>query len=207
MRFIHGFAATAMVFVSGIASAQYDFNDFNEAVDKGKVNAAATQSQASRSSADPNVMRQFASSGVTLSGLANSGTSPASTTVSHETTSPEAMSASSSRMGPYTTCGQTASFRARAVETQPLTSCGFLKGHSCDSDQGCKICQPLMTHQPVNLPPPASLRGYFNASPCTANVWDGYACEAAAECAKVQRKLAPPSHHDGWTDSRKARCE
>ncbi|MGV3483110.1 MAG: hypothetical protein ACO1RT_01690 [Planctomycetaceae bacterium] len=66
---------------------------------------------------------------------------------------------------------------------------------------GCQSCGhashrhecAVMPYRTPNLPAPATIHGYFRASPCVANVWDGYSCEAAAECAKTQRKLM--GHH------------
>ncbi len=68
---------------------------------------------------------------------------------------------------------------------------------------GCQKCQGSVPrrecvhpqYQAPNLPSPTSLRGYFKASPCIANVWDGYSCEAAANCAKIQQKLAGGHTH------------
>lgn len=62
-------------------------------------------------------------------------------------------------------------------------------GSGCEScASGCRSCA-VMAHYPVNLPAPSTLRGYFNASPCVANVWDGYACDAAKECQRTQQQI------------------
>jgi hypothetical protein len=78
---------------------------------------------------------------------------------------------------------------------------------SCDAGScGVRTCN-VLSHYPVNLPPPSTLRGYFNASPCVANVWDGYACDAAKECNRTQHRIqfgqAPP--HSACTD--RTRCD
>ena len=45
----------------------------------------------------------------------------------------------------------------------------------CDSG----VCRP---HQQPNLPPPCTLRQYFNSPNCYSNLWAGYAKEAQARC-------------------------
>ncbi len=65
---------------------------------------------------------------------------------------------------------------------QSIGRCGLLgRGQMTGHCQSAGDCQVPPYRQPL-LPPPYSLRGYFNASPCEADVWAGYACEAAANC-------------------------
>lgn len=80
------------------------------------------------------------------------------------------------------------------VQASPGSDCNchgrFGASHASCTSGGCstRSCN-VMAHYPADLPPPSTLRGYFNASPCIANVWDGYACEAAKECQKTQHHI------------------
>ncbi len=88
-------------------------------------------------------------------------------------------------------CGCQAGPAASAPVAQgyPASGCGAGGCHAGGCE--CRSCG-VMSYYTPNLPPSSSFRGYFNASPCVANVWDGYASEAAAECAKFQYRLAGP---------------
>lgn len=79
-------------------------------------------------------------------------------------------------------------------------------GQSCDRCSHARECT-VIPYQAPNLPAPSSLRGYFNASPCIVNVWDGYACEASAACAKTRRALAGSNGHRGQSACGKTPCE
>ena len=78
--------------------------------------------------------------------------------------------------------------------------------HSCGSLPYVRECA-VMPYRIPNLPAPATLHGYFYASPCVANVWDGYSCEAAAECAKTQRKLTGSHGRSRGLGCAKTPCE
>lgn len=91
--------------------------------------------------------------------------------------------------GPGCGCEQTAAAPG-CSQCNSRSSC-----NSCTS--GCRSCRTgqcvAMAYYTPQLPPPSTLRGFFNASPCVANLWDNYACEAGQECAKLQQRVAPPN--------------
>jgi hypothetical protein len=80
-------------------------------------------------------------------------------------------------------------------------------GSSCSSGScGTRSCA-VMAHSPAHLPPPSTLHGYFNASPCIANVWDNYACEAGKECRKTHSQIQMSQSTLNAGCSHRAKCE
>ncbi len=158
----------AIVFTVPIStSAQYDFDDFLQAVESGQSKTAASEAQSPRLAQLPD--------GPAPSVMIDGGVAQPL---------PVPVQSDPSQVNFPEVFQQECDDRGLA---QPVASCS----HGCKSCGRAPYGQECaaMPYQVPNLPAPSTLRGYFNASPCIANVWDGYSCEAAAACVKKQQKL------------------
>jgi hypothetical protein len=208
MRFI-AISATLIVLSAAVpTSAQYDFNDFMHAVKSG---------QQKTRNAPPTVLAQFqddapqrlASDVESLQPISNNG-SPEPLAL----TEPQSLASVNFDAllqeqevqggGPIYPEGSAIHAEGSAIHAEgsaihPTMPYGVPQASSCGCDHrsshvGRLVDCPVMPHQPVNLPAPATIRGYFNAPPCIANVWDGYSCEAATACKRTQDKINGVRH-------------
>lgn len=86
-------------------------------------------------------------------------------------------------------------FDQQAAENFGLSATVSTDCKTCNHVSSQKETCAIMPYRQPNLPAPSTLHGYFNASPCIVHLWDDYACEAAAECAKHQHKVCQVNGH------------
>jgi hypothetical protein len=165
---------TAILFaLPSIVRAQYDFDDFLQAVESGQSKSTPAMMESPR-------LAQLPSGSVMIDG------GVAKPVPMNVPAPPEALPIPA----PVQPVPSQVNFpevfqKEDAGLAQPVTPCS----HGCQSCGRAPQECTAMSYQTPNLPAPSSLRGYFNSSPCIVNVWDGYSCEAAAACVKKQQKL------------------
>ena len=167
-----------------IATAQYDFDDFIDAVESGQSKSAPSSLETARLAELPNG-----------SGAAMTAGSSALQPILSETPVPlEPMPFSMLESPLPNQVNFEELFEQQdtgLADPAMHCSCNSNKAdcHQCRHTAKSRQCS-VLPYQTPELPAPSSLRGYFNASPCIANVWDGYACEATARCAETQQSIA-----------------
>lgn len=189
MRFIAITVAVIVVSAVAPASAQYDYDDFIQAVESGKQKARNVYPTRLAQFQD-DAPQSLASDVETLQSTANESspepialTEPESlTSVNLEALIQEQEGAVLGPQLPETPVAYPAAIPYAAPRAG-------LCGCEQPSHFGRVVDCPVMPHQPLNLPAPATLRGFFNAPPCISNVWDGYSCEATAACKRTQDKI------------------
>jgi hypothetical protein len=201
MRFIAISAALIVLSAAVPASAQYDFDDFMQAVKSGQqktrnvypTHLAQFQDDApQRLASDVESLQPISSEG-SLDPLAL--TEPQSLASVNQ----DALIQDQEAQALGATYPEGSAIYPEANATYPAMPYAVPQAGSCGCDHrsshgGRLVDCPVMPHQPVNLPAPATVRGYFNAPPCIANVWDGYSCEAGAACKRTQDKINGVRH-------------
>ncbi len=201
MRFHSLVIGLVTIVAPSMVYAQYDYDDFMTAVQSGQSKQAAPSLEMPRLAQLPD------GSGAAVDGMPPIEPVP-SPAPSHAAPMPQPIQVPA----PPTQINFDELFQQQDFGlADPLTksSCGCAQaaGHSCDRVGYVDEC-PVMPYQVPRLPAPASLRGYFQSSPCIANVWDGYSCEAAAQCAKRQSHLlGSQGCSSGSCQSCKTRCD
>jgi len=186
MRSTNLLVALLVFAVPSIVNAQYDFDDFINAVEAGQA-----KTPVSAPSLEMPQLAQIPSGSVTANadGINMPQAVPAESPVQLEPIQfsmiedyPPPMQVNFEELFQQQDVGLADPSRPCSCNSAPAAcqSCRHARHH-----RQCTV----MPYQTPELPAPASLRGYFNASPCIANVWDGYACEASAHCAKTQQRI------------------
>jgi len=182
-----------LVFVApSIVRAQYDFDDFINAVEAGQ-----SKTLASVPSLEMPQLAQIPSGSVdaTADGISMPQPIPTESPVQLE---PIQFSMIDDYPQPIQVNFEELFQQQNVGLADPSMHCSCNSGPAANSSPAaCQSCNhsphrrqcAVMPYQTPDLPAPASVRGYFNASPCIANVWDGYACEASARCAKTQQSI------------------
>ena len=184
-----------------VATAQYDFDDFINAVESGQSKSAPPPLEMTRLAQLPNGSDE-----------ATTGGGPALQPIPSDATVQSEPMPISMLESPVPNQGNFEELFAQQdtglADPSMHCSCNSRKAdcHSCRHAARSRQCS-VMPYQTPELPAPSTLRGYFNASPCIANVWDGYACEASARCAKTQQSIAGTDGKQHGCRSGKTRCE
>jgi hypothetical protein len=189
MRFIAITVAFIVVSAVGPASAQYDYNDFIQAVKAGQQKARNVYPTRLAQFQD-DAPQRLASDVESLQPTSNeSSPEPLALTEPESLTSVnlEALIQEQEAEVPASPLPEVhVDYPAAIPYAAPQAgSCGCEQSAHFGRVMEC----PVMSHQPVILPAPSTLRGYFNAPPCISNVWDGYSCEASAACKRTQDKI------------------
>jgi|GEM_PF-2469015 len=177
------------------AWGQYDFDDFLNAVESGKSKTPPS-SRIAQLPEDPITASSVESEGMLeVPSILTQRDVPEATILP----TPESELAQSlSRQAPLTHAPQVETvpnqvdfrilFDQLAAGNFGLAATVSSECQTCNHDSSRKgTCAVMPYRQPI-LHAPSTLHGYFNASPCIIHLWDDYACEAAAECAKHQHK-------------------
>jgi hypothetical protein len=205
MRFTAITALAIVVFAPLIASAQYDFDDFLKAVESGQAVSKPQSVERLPPLQMPRLAQvpELPSTPSQLQSPANAA--PAPVPAAPEPESLPARTPSPLPSQPVQPVPAPVSAHCQPIpstvnfeelfEQQEIGLSTMPVGHrggcqSCECAVGVRECA-VMPYRMPNLPAPSTIQGYFNSSPCVANVWDGYSCDAAAECAKRQKKLMP----------------
>lgn len=176
--------------VPAMVRAQYDFDDFMQAVEVGQSKTTAPSLDVPKLAQVPNGPVQ-----APPSDLQPLLVNPAETIEFLPPTQPVPNSVDVDQLFDLQDRGLSDPVR--------LTSHGC---QSCGHSSHARECS-VLPYQTPRLPAPSSLRGYFNASPCIVNVWDGYSCEAAAACAKTRQCLMGRHGHPNGCGCGKTPCE
>ncbi len=184
-----------------IATAQYDFNDFIDAVESGQSKSAPSSLEMPRLAELPNGSGENTTAGTSaLQPILSDSPIPLEPMPFSMLESPVPNQVNFEELFEQQDTG--------LADPAMHCSCNSKKAdcHRCRHAAHSRQCA-VMPYQIPELPAPSSLRGYFNASPCMANVWDGYACEASARCAQTQQSITGNHGNQHSRRHRKVPCE
>ena len=184
-----------------IATAQYDFNDFIDAVESGQSKSGTASVEMPRLAELPNGAGENTTAGTSaLQPILSDAPVPLEPMAFSMLESPVPNQVNFEELFEQQDAG--------LADPAMHCSCNSNKAdcHQCRHAARSRQCA-VMPYQTPELPAPSSLRGYFNASPCIANVWDGYACEASARCARTQQSISATRGTQHSRRHTKAACE
>ena len=187
---------SAVIFViPSIVCAQYDFDDFLQAVESGQSKSSSSSMASPRLAQVP--------SGPPAAMLDSGLAQPVPMNVPSQA-EPLALPAPVQPIPHQNNAQELFQQQDHGLSQPMMTSV-----HGCQTCGGSSSNRECaaMPYQVPNLPAPSSLRGYFNSPPCVVNVWDGYSCEAAAACAKKQQKLMGTHVRHGKCACGKTHCD